>query len=142
MATAPRVFTAFTKPILFLFLHNGFHIVIYLDGILVLVHSKQAGARGHDQFCVLYWFALDYILFFQSLTFASLSLICFLGLCWDTVNMSVSLQPDKLAGIQQLALSMLQTQPVAVHQVMLLFRQGQILCQWPLTSAAIVSCHS
>ena len=32
--------------------------------------------------------------------------------------MSVSLPPDKLADIQQLALSLLQTQPVTVHQVM------------------------
>ena len=30
---------------------------------------------------------------------------CFLGLCWDTVCISASLPPDKLAGIQQLALS-------------------------------------
>ena len=32
--------------------------------------------------------------------------------------MSVSLPPDKLADIQQLALSLLKTQPVIVHQVM------------------------
>ena len=32
---------------------------------------------------------------------------CFLGLCWDTVHISVSLPPDKLADIQQLALSLL-----------------------------------
>ena len=31
----------------------------------------------------------------------------FLGLCWDTICMSVSLPPDKLADIQQLALSLL-----------------------------------
>ena len=43
---------------------------------------------------------------------------CFLGLCWDTVHMSVSLPPDKLADIQQSVLSLLQTQPVTVHRVM------------------------
>ena len=43
-----------------------------------------------------------------------LTLTCFLGSCWDTVHMSVSLPADKLADIQQLALSLLQTQPVAV----------------------------
>ena len=32
--------------------------------------------------------------------------------------MSVSLPPDKLANIQQFTLSLLQTQPVTVHQVM------------------------
>ena len=32
--------------------------------------------------------------------------------------MSVSLPPDKIADIQQLTLSLLQTQPITVHQVM------------------------
>ena len=43
LATAPRVFLALTKPILFLCHHKGLCIVIFLDDILVLVHSKQAG---------------------------------------------------------------------------------------------------
>ena len=42
----------------------------------------------------------------------------FLGLCWDTVHMTVSLPPDKLADIQQLGLSLLQTPDVTVHKVM------------------------
>ena len=45
--------TALTKPILFLCHHKGFHIVIYLDDILVLVHSKQASKRAHLFFCSL-----------------------------------------------------------------------------------------
>ena len=53
LATAPRVFTALTKPILFLCYHKGFHIVIYLDDILVLVHSKLAGKRAHLFLCSL-----------------------------------------------------------------------------------------
>ena len=40
LATASRVFTTLTKPILFLCHHKGFHIVIYLADILVQVHSK------------------------------------------------------------------------------------------------------
>ena len=76
--------------------------------------SRQVSGLAH--FCVPYWFTLDYILNFLGLTFALLRL---LGLCWDTVHMSVSLPPDKLADIQQLALSLLQTQPFMVHQVMI-----------------------
>ena len=53
LATAPQVFTALTKPILFFYHHKGFCIVIYLDDILVLVHSKWAG-RGLAHFCVPY----------------------------------------------------------------------------------------
>ena len=43
---------------------------------------------------------------------------CFLGLCWDTIHISVSLPPDKLADIQELALSFLCTLHVTVHRVM------------------------
>ena len=43
---------------------------------------------------------------------------CFLGLCWDTMEMCVSLPSDKLNEIQQFACSLLPAQPVAVHQVM------------------------
>ena len=46
LATAPWVFTALTKPILFLCHHKGFHVVICLDDILVLVCSKQAVKRA------------------------------------------------------------------------------------------------
>ena len=50
--------------------------------------------------------------------FTSLLTFCFLGLCWNTAHISVSLPPDKLADIQQLALSLLQSQHVTVHRVM------------------------
>ena len=42
----------------------------------------------------------------------------FFGLCLDSVHMSVSLPPGKLADIQQMALYFLQTQTVIVHQIM------------------------
>ena len=115
LATAPRIFTSLTKPILFLWHHKGLHIVIYLDDILVLVCSKWAGKRD-TCFCVPCWSILVYTSIFPSRTFASQSLT-FLGLCWDTVHMSVSLPPDKLADIQQLALSFLCTPNITVCQV-------------------------
>ena len=46
LAAAPRVFTALTKPVLFLCHHKGFCIVIFLGDILVLVCSKWAGKRA------------------------------------------------------------------------------------------------
>ena len=53
LATAPRVFTSLTKPILFLCHCKGLHIVIYLDDILVLVCSKWAGKRACLFLCSL-----------------------------------------------------------------------------------------
>ena len=77
-------------------------------------------ARGHDHFCDLYWFIwITYKLLFLSKSDLCLTqTFCIFGVCWDTVNMSVSLPPVKLADIQQLALSLLQTQHVTVCQVM------------------------
>ena len=70
----PRFFTTLTKPIPFLFNHKGFCIVIYLDDILVLVHSKQVGKRAYSFLC----FILAHLglhINFPSLTFASLRLL-------------------------------------------------------------------
>ena len=53
LATDPRVFTSPMKPILFLCHCKGLHIVIYLDDILVLIHSKQAGKRACLFLCSL-----------------------------------------------------------------------------------------
>ena len=53
LATAHRIFTALTKPILFLCHHKGFHIVIYLYDIFILVCSKQAGRRVCSLLCSL-----------------------------------------------------------------------------------------
>ena len=117
LATSPRIFTVLTKPILFLCHYKGFHIVIYLDGILVLVCSKQAGKRAHLFLCsLLVQFELH--INFSKSDLCLIQTFCFLGLCWDTVHMSVSLPPDNLTDIQQLALSLLQTQFVTICRVM------------------------
>ena len=103
--------------ILFLCHHRGFHIVIYLDDILVLVHCKCTGKREHLFLCSLLVHLGLHIIFSKSDLHLSQTFY-FLGLCWDTVHMSVSLPPDKLADIQQLALSFLQTPDVTVCWVM------------------------
>ena len=96
---------------------RGFHIVIYLDDILVLVHSKQAGKRAHLFLCSLL-VCLGLHINFSKSDLCLIETFCFLGLCWDTVHMSVSLPSDKLADIQKLALSLLWTQYVTVSRVM------------------------
>ena len=117
LTTVTRVFTSLTKPIFFLCHHKGLHIVIFLNDIMVLIHSKQVGKRAHFFLCSLLVCLGLHINFSKSELCLSQA-FCFLGLCWDTVHMSVSLPPDKLADIQQLALSLLQTPHVTVHRVM------------------------
>ena len=99
---------------------EGLRIVIYLDDILVLVCSKWAGKRVCLFLCSLLVRLGLHINFSKSDLCLSHS-FTFLGLCWDTVCMSVSLPPDKLADIQQLALSLLHTPHVTVCKVMSFF---------------------
>ena len=117
LTTACQVFIALTKLILFFCHHKGFCIVIYLDDILVLVHSKWAGKRAHAFLCSLL-VRLGLHINFTKSDLCLAQTFCFLGLCWDTVHMSVSLPPDKLVDIQQLTLSLLQSQYVTVCRVM------------------------
>ena len=92
LATAPRAFTSLTKPILFLCHHKGLCIVIYLDDILVLVCSKQAGKRACLFLCSLL-VCLGLHINFSKLDLCLSQSFTFLGLCLDTVCMSVSLPP-------------------------------------------------
>ena len=78
---------------------------------------KWAGKRACLFLCSLFVHLGLHINFSKSDLCLS-QIFCFLGLCWDTVHMSVSLPPDKLANIQQLALSVVWTPHVTVHRVM------------------------
>ena len=82
LVTTPLVFTALTKLILFLCHYKGFCIVIYLDDILVLVHSKQAGRRAHSFLCSLL-VRLGLHINFSKSDLCLTQTFCFLGLCWD-----------------------------------------------------------
>ena len=66
---------------------------------LVLVQSKWAGKRAHSFLCSLLVCLTLHINFSKSNLYLTQT-FCFLGLCWDTVHMSVSLPPDELADIQ------------------------------------------
>ena len=117
MATVSRVFISLTKSFLFLCCNKGLCIVIYLDDILVLVHSSQAGKRAHFFLCSFLVCLGLHINFSKSDLHLSQT-FCFLGLHWDTVHMSVSLPPDKLADIQHLALSLFWAPHVTICRVM------------------------
>ena len=80
MAIAPQVFNVLTKPMLFLCHHKGICIVIYLDHILVLVHSKWAGKRAHSFLCSLL-VRLGLHINFSKSDLCLTQTFCFLGLC-------------------------------------------------------------
>ena len=111
LATAPQVFTALNKPILFLCCHRVSILLSIWMTSWSWFHSKKAGKRAHLFLCSLL-VRLGLHINFSKSDLCLTQTFCFLGLCWDTVHMSVSLPPDKLADIQQLALSLLQSQHV------------------------------
>ena len=84
---------------------------------MVLVHSKWVGKRAHSFLCSLLVCLGLHINFSKSDPHLPQT-FCFLGLYWNTIHISVSLPPDKLADIQQVALSLLQNQPVTAHWFM------------------------
>ena len=118
LVTAPRIFTALAKPILFLCHCKSFHIVIFLDDILVLVYSKQAGKRAHSFLYSLLVSLGLHINFFKSDLCLTQDFLFFWGYVGILSISLVSLPPDKLADIQQLALPLMHTQLVTVHWIM------------------------
>ena len=86
LATSTKVFMFFTKPILFLCHCKGFCIVICLDAILVLVHSKWGGKRACLFLCsLLVHLGLD--INFSKADLCLSQTFSFLELCWDSVHM-------------------------------------------------------
>ena len=100
-----------------------------------MVHSKQAGKRVYLFLC-----SLLVQLGFQ-INFSKSALLI-LKLFWDTVHMSVSLHPDKLADIQQLALSLLENQYLTVCRVMSFLGKANFCTNGHSQLQALVSCHS
>ena len=140
LATAPRVFTALTKPILFLCILEGFHIVIYLDDILVLVHSKQAGKRAHSFSCSLLVCLVLHINFSKSDLWLTQT-FCFLGVMLGTVHLQyLCLLISQLTFSSWIFLCCRPNLLQSIGSGPFLARQ--ILCQWPLPIAEIVLCHS
>ena len=80
LATPPRVFISPTKLILFLFHHKGFHLIIYLDAILVLVQSRCAGKRTYSFLCSLL-VCLGLQINFSRSELHLNQWFCFLGFC-------------------------------------------------------------
>ena len=96
--------------------------------------------RGHSFLCSLLVY-LGLHINVSKPDFCLIQTFLFWGLCLDTVHMSVSLPSDKLADIQQLALSFLQTQPVTVCQVISFLVKANFYANGHCQTTVIVSCH-
>ena len=100
-----RIFSSLTKLILFLYWCKSFCIIIYLDGILLLIQSNHVGKRACS-FLSSLWVWLGLCINYQSLDFAY-SMIVPSRNFGDMVDMSVSLSTNKHLEIQELSLLLL-----------------------------------
>ena len=111
------VCTSLTNPYCFFVIAKSFCVNIYLDVILVLTHSKHVGKSVYTFLCSL-------LLCLGLHTHFTKSELCFLGLCWDIVDMFVPLPSDKHIYTQQLAHALLLRPTIGVYQVISFFGQN------------------
>ena len=87
----------------------------------------------------LFWLVLDYMSISPSLNSISHKDFLFSGLCWNTVDMPVSLPSDRLIEIHQLAHALFQRQPVTVCWVKF-FLARPLFVQMDMHNFDIVLC--
>ena len=135
----------FSHPSLNLFCSFAVAKVCILSSIWMIFSSLFAlsgQVKGHACFCVPLLGRLGLHINFSKSDLCLSQSFTFLGLCWDTVCMSVSLPSDKLAEIQQLALALLQTPHVTVHKGMSFLGKANFCTNESFPIAALMSCYS
>ena len=108
LSTAPSTFTRVTRPVLHWCRSQAMRVVFYLDDILILADSPQE-ATSH---CSRLRSLLDRLGFTINLKKSELTPVqsfVYLGLRWDSVQMTVSLPKDKRADIRCCADNLLKT---------------------------------
>ena len=133
---ATRVLTSLTKPILFLFHHKSFHVVIYLDEMLVLTLTYASKSSNLLMLCC---FILDYVIIFSKSELCLTQQFSFLSLLGYTGHVCLYCLMNLLRSSHWLMHGYRDNplQPISC----VLFRQGHLLCQWTCTTLQVVSCH-
>ena len=116
LGPAPRIFTKTSKVLISLTMRLNIKIVIYLDDILLLGRSINDVLIETD----IVIFLLQHLGFVINLKKSILTpqqKIEFLGLLVDSLNMSLSLTPEKLMKVTSQCLEMYKTEKVSILQL-------------------------
>ena len=94
LSTSPRTFTRVTKPIVQHLRSDGIRLVFYLDDVLILASSRLK-TEAHARQTVNLLERLGFTLNWDKSSLEPAQQFTYLGLCWDTRSMAVSLPEEK-----------------------------------------------
>lgn len=94
LSTSPRTFVRVTKPVLHLLRTEGIQVVAYLDDFLVVAPSPTQAARDARRTVALLK-DLGFSISWEKTNLSPSQEFTYLGLCWNTKDLTVSLPSDK-----------------------------------------------
>jgi len=116
LCTAPRIFTKLMKPVLGILRSQGHRVVGYLDDLLMLGNTDLAVQAAVRDSRVL----LDYLGLVVNVTkseFIPKQRIEYLGFCFDSVQMSVSLPQRKITSVSNSIQEILNKSSVTIQSL-------------------------
>ncbi len=99
LSSAPRAFTKLLKPVISILRSSGIRVVIYLDDLLLL-HQDAAELQGIFQLVSTLLADLGFIIKLEKCSQSPVQAIIFLGAMLNSVNMTISVPPEKLSSLQ------------------------------------------
>ena len=99
LSSAPRVFTKIVRAVLTYLRGYGIRIAAWIDDFLMM-SSTRSLCRDHAFRTVRTFEELGFIPNIEKSQLVPVQRICHLGLVWDSVQYSVSIPSDKIAGVK------------------------------------------
>ena len=107
LTSAPRVFTKIMKPVVGLLRQMGIRLVIYLDDILIMHHSKEELLQVVPLICQLFK-ALGLVVILEKSQMVPKQEMEFLGFWVNSTSLQLALLAERMRKIQQDARALLQ----------------------------------
>ena len=102
LTSSPRIFSSILKPAISFLRSSGIRITHYLDDILICSDSVQNSIKDRDKTLDLLS-SLGFSINWEKSSLSPSQKISHLGYLWDSVNMCISLPPEKLIKIKAYA---------------------------------------
>ncbi len=97
----PGVFTKLLKPIVSFLRQRGVRLVIYLDDILIIGHSKESAEEAVNQVFHLF-VSIGFVFHEEKSIMSPIKSLEYIGLCIDTIAMTFSLPPKKVELLKEM----------------------------------------
>ena len=117
LSSSPRVFTRITKPVVHCLRTRGVKVVFYLDDMLVLGSSRSRASHSRNTVIRLLE-ELGFSLNWEKSQLTPRQRFIYLGLQWDSRDLSVSLPGDKREELRAMADNLLRRPTVSARQLM------------------------